>query len=235
MRLIKIISLIILVNTIIFAKTLSNEDLSKLDTFTKINAKVTSSVLISKNMDLYLVEGKDNKGQAFNVVIDKDGKYLFLTNKVINTKTQTQVSIPIDISILKDKELFTYGTGKREINVFTDPECPYCHKFEASWEKIKKDVKINVFMFNLDFHKNANAMSRWILSAKSNEEKAKRLSAIGTGSTEYKKAKFTNDEINKLNKLINESKALGMELGVKGTPSIYDMQGKSINWTSLVK
>ncbi len=235
MKLVKAISFIILANTLIFAKTLSNEDLSKLDTFTKINAKVTSSVLIAKNMELYLVEGKDNKGQAFNVVIDKDGKYLFLTNKVINTKTQTQVSIPIDISILKGKELFTYGTGKREINVFTDPECPYCHKFEASWEKIKQDVKINVFLFNLDFHKNANAMSRWILSAKTKEEKAKRLSDIGKGSTEYKKAKFTNDEINKLNKLINESKALGTKLGVKGTPSIYDMQGKSINWTSLIK
>ncbi len=235
MKLFKVISLIILAHTMIFAKTLSNEDLSKLGTFTKINAKVTSSVLIAKNMDLYLVEGKDTKGQAFNVVIDKDGKYLFLTNKVINTKTQEQVSIPIDISILKGKALFTYGTGKREINVFTDPECPYCHKFEASWEKIKKDVKINVFFFNLDFHKNANAMSRWILSAKTNEAKTKRLSEIGKGSTEYKKAKFTNDEISKLNTIINKSKKLGEELGVRGTPSVYDMQGKSINWTSLVK
>lgn len=233
MKIFKIIILILLVKSITFAADISNDKLTKLKAFTDIGAKITANTLIGKNLDLYLVKGIDAKGQAFSIVTDKNGDYLVLTNNVFDVKKQSSIKIPVDMSALKDKELFTYGTGKDVYYVFTDPECPYCHKFEASWEKLKDKVTFKVFFFNLDFHKNANAMSRWILSAKSNDEKAARLGAIGKGDTKYKDLKLNDEQIKAFGKILEQSKALGVQVGVQGTPAVFDTKGNSINWTTL--
>ena len=233
MKLFKMLFILALAKSFMFGAEVSNESLSNLRAFKDIGAKVNAKQLIGKNLDLYLVKGIDKEGRAFSVITDKDGKYLILTNNVFDVKKQAAIKIPANVAQLKGKELFTFGTGKKEYYVFTDPECPYCHKFEASWEKLKDKVKFKVFFFNLDFHKNANAMSRWILSGKTDEEKAARLSAVGKGNTQYKDLKLSSEEIAKFDKILQDSKQLGMNIGVQGTPAVFDSQGNSVNWTTI--
>jgi thiol:disulfide interchange protein DsbC len=214
---------------------MSNEDFTKLNAFKEVNATINGSKLIGKNLDLYLVQGIDAKGRNFSIVTDKDGKYLILTSNVFDTKNKTAVTIPADVSFLKGQELFSFGKGKKEYFVFTDPECPYCRKFEAKWDSIEKDVKFNVFFFNLSFHKKADAMGRWILAAKTNEEKMARLKAIGAGSLEFEQFKPTPEQKKKLDAMMAKTKELGQKLGVQGTPAIFDTKGNKINWPDLIK
>lgn len=235
MKLLKISLLLLLSSAIVYASSISNKELSQLKAFTDIKATITGNQLIGKNLDLYLVKGIDGTGRPFSIVTDKDGKYLVLTDNVFDTVKKAPITIPVDVSGLKGKQLFTYGTGKDEYYVFTDPECPYCHKFEAGWPKVKDKVKFHVFFFNLDFHKNANAMSRWILSAKTDEEKAKRLNAVGNGDKSYQNLKLSKAEEEKLNTMIEKTKSLGKELGVQGTPAVYDSKGNVVNWPTIIQ
>ena len=235
MKIFKILLMIVVMKILVFAAEPTNEEFNSLSAFKDINAKITDKQLIGKNLDLYIVKGIDGQGKNFSIVTDKDGKYLILTNNVFDVNKQAPIKIPVNIALLKDKELFTYGTGKNVYYIFTDPECPYCHRFEAKWENIKENVKFKIFFFNLDFHKNANAMSRWILSANNNDEKNNRLNAIGKGSTDYKNFKLSNKKTTDLNKKIEASRALGISLGVQGTPAVFDAQGNSVNWSTLIK
>ena len=235
MKIFKVLLMIVVMKTLVFAAEPTNEEFNSLSAFKDINAKITDKQLIGKNLDLYIVKGVDGQGKNFSVITDKDGKYLILTNNVFDVNKQAPIKISVNVGLLKDKELFTYGTGKNEYYIFTDPECPYCHRFESKWKNIKENVKFKIFFFNLDFHKNANAMSRWILSANNNDEINERLNAIGKGSTDYKTFKLSNDKISELNKKIEASRALGITLGVQGTPAVFDAKGNSVNWSTLIK
>lgn len=235
MKILKALLFTALLSTLGLAESLNNNTLSKLPAFTDIKATITGNQLIGKNLDLYLVKGIDGSGRPFSIVTDKTGRYLVLTDNVFDTVKKAQLTIPADVSALKGNQLFTYGTGTKEYYVFTDPECPYCHKFEAGWPKVKDNVKFHVFFFNLDFHKNANAMGRWILSAKTDEEKAQRLNAVGKGSNEYTKLSLSKEQEQKLNAMMEKTKELGKKIGVQGTPAVYDTDGNVVNWTTLIQ
>lgn len=225
-----IIAIMILTSS---AFALDNAHFSTLKTFKDIKANITGNALIGKNLELYLVKGIDASGRPFEVVTDSKGNYLILSSKVIDIKKQTPITIPMDISILKDKEAFTFGTGPKHYYVFTDPECPYCHKFEATWPSLEKDVTLHVFFFNLDFHKEADAMSRYVLSGATNKEKGNRLIEIANSSTTYKNSKYTDLQIQMYQKVIDSGKKLGLTLGVKGTPTVIDFNGKITPWNTM--
>lgn len=233
MKFIKTLFILLFISSSVWANETINQELSKLDAFKSIGAKITQNQLIGKNLDLYLVKGVDSQGKAFSIVTDKKGQYLVLTNNVFDVKKQAAIKIPANVTLLKDKELFSFGTGKDIYYVFTDPQCPYCHKFEAAWEQLKDKVTFKIFFFNLDFHKDANAMSRWILSAQGNQERSKRLSMVGKGDIQYKDLKLTDEQVKAFDTMLENSKALGMQIGVQGTPAVFDKDGNSINWTTL--
>lgn len=72
----------------------------------------------------------------------------------------------------KDISALTFGSGEKEYLVVTDPECPFCHRFEKDWDKIESKVKFNVLFHPLkNIHFNAEGISLKILSLKTNEEK----------------------------------------------------------------
>lgn len=214
---------------------IDNNHFEGLKTFKGIKGKVTGNTLIGKDLDMYLVKGVDGQGRPFEVVTDKNGDFLILSSKVFNTKKQEPITVPMNVEGLKGKEALTFGNGNRELYVFTDPECRFCKDFKKIWPKIKNDVKMHVFFFNLDFHKEADGMTRWALDATSDEEKAERLIAISNGSIEYKKAKLSNENIEKYNKIIKEHKELGKKIGIQGTPTVTDMDGKIVAWPDLGK
>jgi thiol:disulfide interchange protein DsbC len=215
------------------ATAMENKHFSDLQVFKDINGKIIGNTIIGKNLDLYLVKGIDASGTPFEAIVDKDGNYIILSSKVIDVKTQTPISIPLNVSGLKGKEAFTYGEGKKDFYVFTDPQCPYCKRFTAIWPEIKKDVKLHIFFFNLTFHKEADSMTKWVLDGKSNDEKVERLLKISKGDTSYSNAKYSEKREAQLNKIIEDQKKIGMNLGINGVPATIDSSGKSIRWIDL--
>lgn len=235
MNLIKLLLAGLLLCAVGFAKEVTNESLSQLKAFKDIGATIKQHALIGKNLDLYLVQGTDGQGRPFSIVTDKNGDYLVLTNNVFDVKKQEAIKISANVALLKDKELLTFGNGKKIYYVFTDPECPYCQKFEAQWDKIKDKATLKILFFNLGFHKNANAMSRWILAAKTNDEKIKRLRSLSHHNKEYQTFNPSQEQKQALDKIIASSKKLGEKIGVQGTPAVYDEKGQSVNWSTLIK
>ncbi|WP_024955714.1 thioredoxin fold domain-containing protein [Sulfurospirillum arcachonense] len=215
------------------ANAVDNKHFDNLKTFKDIKGTITGNALIGKKLDLYLVKGTDAAGRPFQVVTDINGNYLILGSKVMDIKKKKVITVPLDVSWLKGKEAFTYGTGKKHFYVFTDPECPFCTKFEAKWPTLKNDVTFHVFLFNLDFHKNANAMSRWILSSKNQEEREKRMDEVSKGNVEYKNAKYSPEELKRLNKIIADQKAIGQKVGITGTPTVMTLDGKLKAWNTF--
>lgn len=214
---------------------MTNVKFEQMAVFKNISAKVLGFVPVG-NTGIYKVRVKDAKNKIFEVAIDKNGEYLFLTNKIINTKTQQSIEIPIDITPLKNKELFTYGKGKEVLYVFTDPECPYCKNFEKVWSKLKDKYTLKVFFFNLPFHKKADAMSYYILGGGSVNTSANRLIEIAKGNDKNWEAyEVTENDKAKFDEILKDSKNLGSSIGVRGTPAVFDISGKSVNWSELIK
>jgi thiol:disulfide interchange protein DsbC len=164
----------------------------------------------------------------------KDKKYL-LSGDVINTQNGSKLSIPVDMGILKGKEGMIYGTGKREFVLFTDTQCPYCKKFEAFFPQLKDKIKINVFFFPLSHHEQAFDISMYIMNQKTQIEKEKAFLNTTAQTPAFINRKISKAQQEKIAQRINEQMQLGQEVGVQGTPMLFDMQGNKVNWMLLLQ
>ena len=198
------------------------------DPFISKKMKVTKAVDLG---DVYQVKGIANtQRNMINAVITKDKKYIIL-GPVYELKTNKQVQIPVNMKHYEEKEAFTIGNGKDEYYVFTDPECPFCRNFEKVIPKIKKHIKFHVFLFPLSFHRHAKNMSLYILYQPKNKRAEAMKDIMINGSTKYVGYKYTD----KANKILNSNMRVARELGVNGTPTLYNTKGKKISWVSLIK
>ena len=106
--------------------------------------------------------------------VSDDGKYLFFgnivdpTTKKSLTEQRTQElnkidwkQLPLELAI---KEV--NGNGKRQIAVFSDPDCPYCQMFEKQVAPQLTDTTIYTFLFPLPMHPNAKPHSIQIWCSK---------------------------------------------------------------------
>jgi len=182
---------------------------------------------------MYLVEVSDIKGNVFPLYVSKNLKMMIHSGTAIKTDSGVEVKAPISMDDVKGFEQFTYGTGATEIFVFTDPECPYCKKFEQQWEGLKDKYTMRVFMYPLSFHKKAVPMTYWILDGKTDEEKAQRLLAIANGSTEFERFNPTLDQKREFAKELDKVKSIAQKNGITGTPTVLDGNGERMNWTQL--
>ena len=147
-------------------------------------------------------------------------------------KDGNKYSFPANIKPVKESVAFSYGTGKKDLYVVTDPECPFCKKFHKETEGKLKDYKIHVIFMPLAFHKNAKSMVNYIIAGKDNAEKTKRYNEIMEGKADYKDLKI---EGTTLSDYIAKSTKATAELGTRGTPSVYiGEELKSVPWPQLV-
>ena len=182
----------------------------------------------------YIINIKTPRG-AGNIYITKDKKYTILGN-VLNNKNGNPLTanFPVNKKIVQEGVIFTFGKGDKEIYLITDPECPYCRMMEAKTkENLEKNYKVHVILFPLSFHKNAKAMSYYILAGKTDAQKAKRFREVLSGSNAWKNYHPTKEEKAKFDKILSNSKKAVEELGARGTPSVYDKDFNKINWTTL--
>jgi thiol:disulfide interchange protein DsbC len=186
--------------------------------------------------DLYGIRITDKRlGKSGVVYITKDKKYVIL-GKVVNNKTKTIVNIrkPVDIKKVEKAITFTAGEGSKNLYIITDPECPYCRMLQ---EKKGKDLfnnyKLHIILFPLSFHKYAKGMSYYILAGKTNKERFNRFKDTLSGGNKWKNFDnkvMTAKEQKEFDKQLNYNLKIGEELGVRGTPTIYDSKFKEVRF-----
>ncbi len=174
------------------------------------------------------------QGKGDNIFLTKDKKYL-ITGDMISTKNGQPLEVPADLSSTIGKEAFTFGTGKDEYVLFTDPECPYCKKFEEHFPKIADKVKIRIFYFPLDFHKNAKDISLYVMSQKTYEDKVHAMLNTDANTQAFKDRKYDKGELDKLQKHLDSQLEVAKQLGIRGTPSVYDKDGNKVVWANMLQ
>lgn len=197
---------------------------------------------ISKNPGLKFVRGEKRdkfaqilmeapNGQRFELIIVPGSKYV-IVGRVFDKNGQS-VSLPADMSIVKKGVAFKRGTGPKKVYLVTDPQCPFCQRLEQTMAKnpeALKEFTIEIIPMPLSFHRNARPMLYYILSGKTDAEKAKRMHEVMVeGKDTWKNAKISEEEKKKIDEMIARGEAAAKELGVRGTPSMYDENGKQIN------
>ena len=173
------------------------------------------------------------KGRMSTIFLTKDKKYL-LPGDAISTQNGQPLELPIDISSTIGKEAFTFGTGKDEYVLFTDPECPYCKKFESYFSQIEDKVKIRVFFFPLSFHENAKDISLYIMSQDSYSDKVKTMTSTTKDSEDFKNRNIDKNKLEKLEKSLDEQMNIARGLGITGTPSVFDKNGNKVVWAQML-
>ncbi|CAI8213618.1 MAG: putative thiol:disulfide interchange protein DsbC [Arcobacter lacus] len=206
------------------------EEIKELELFKRANIDIVNGHDLDS---LYYLNIKV-QGNPNTVYLTKDKKYL-VSGEVINTTSGKKLTAPVDLSILEEgKEALTFGKGSQELVLFTDPECPYCKKFESYFKQIEDKVKIKIFFFPLDFHKNARDLSAYVMSKDTNEDKVKAMLNTTKDSENFKNRNIPAEKLNELYSSIDEQIKLGVQLGVQGTPALFDKDGNSVSWTELL-
>ena len=204
--------------------------MEQLELFKRAQIKITKAY---DTGSLYILN-INVQGNPDEIYLTKDKK-LVLAGDVIDVSNGTKVTAPADLTGVRGKEAFVYGTGSEEYFLFTDPECPYCKKLESYLPQIANKVKIRVFYFPLDSHVNAKDLSLYILSQKTNEKKIAAMFDASENIEKAKSTKYSQGELEKLEKQLDEQIQIGMKLNVQGTPTIFDKDGKNVIWVNLLE
>jgi len=208
---------------------------NEINSIQKLNLFTNAQITVNKGYDvgsLYLLD-ITVRGNSDEIYLTKDKKYL-LTGDAINTETGSKLSVPADMTGVIGNEAFTYGNGKDEYVLFTDPECPYCKKFESYFPQIKDKVKIRVFYYPLDFHVNARDISLYIMSLDSKAQKEKAMLNTDKNTPAFKNRNIPKDKLAKLEKHLDKQLEIASQLKVRGTPAVFDKDGNKIVWPEML-
>jgi len=235
---IKKLSLSIMATAALLATSLSASELSQKEKeeIQKYPIFAGANVNIDKSKDLgdvYLVRAKGGEGQDyFEFYITKDKKTV-IVGKGVNPITKEQHTLIDANVILEGKEHFTYGEGKEVLYVFTDPACPFCQQFEHKMPSLAKKYKFKIFLLALPMHKQAPGMIEYILSAKTDKEKAERLFKIALGSKDYEQRELSVEDEVKIKEATDRVVKLAQLIGLRGTPTVLNTKLQQQNWSLL--
>ena len=226
---------------LLFSSSLFSNDtalktkIEQLPMIKNINAKVTK-VVTHKNLYHFKAEVMGNRPGKLEGFLTKDLTNLII-GKAYTTQTAQQFTIPFDLDIKALKEIAAYklGNGADEYFLFTDPECPYCHKLEKRLSSLKDNATVYVVLFPLSFHKNAKSMCRYILNQKDDASKAQAMKEIANKSTKFMHASYNKMELNILNAKIQNSLNAVNKIGINGTPAILNSQGIQVQDRVILK
>ncbi|QXE89168.1 DsbC family protein [Geomonas subterranea] len=117
------------------------------------------------------------------------------------------------------------GNGRIMVIEFTDPDCPFCKKAEAYFEK-RSDVTRYIFFIPLKNHPASKGKVQHILSAK---DKEKTYLEVATGTVDrWKLSEVTPEGI----ALQQEHERIAKELGLNATP-IFIVYGSMVRGFDL--
>jgi len=174
------------------------------------------------------------QGKPQELFLTKD-KNIIIAGNVMDANTGEGISLPMDISITKGKEAFTFGSGKDEYILFTDLECPYCKKFEGYFPQLEKHVKIRVFFYPLSFHENARDLSLYVMGQKTPQKMIETYLSVSAQSPEFINRKIDKNNEAKLEIKLQDQMQIAQKLNIAGTPTLIDKNGKKIVWVKLLE
>lgn len=147
------------------------------------------------------------------------GEILDTRNGVNITKTRVEELQKIKWSELPLKDAFkvVYGNGKRQLAVFEDPYCPYCHLLDKTLETMS-NMTVHVFLFPV-IRPESPAKARDIWCA---ADKGKTWEAWMNEQKEPPKAPASCVTP------LQANLALGRKLGVESTPTMFLENGQRI-------
>ena len=220
-------------------------DQTRLAEIKKLNVVLQDSALTIKGViekpESYIVklEAKSPQGsQNITAYLDKSTSELYMGSAY--DKNGKMITFPKDAKIINDGVAFSYGSGSKEIYLVTDPQCPYCGRFEKASHGKLEEYTVHVILLPLSFHKKAPVMIEWIMRGKDETEKKARFSALMLkDSTEYqalikdtKKPFMYSSEVQKY---MQKSNHTSRELDVRGTPALYDAKFNPISQDEVLK
>jgi thiol:disulfide interchange protein DsbC len=166
------------------------------------------------------------------VYTDADFNYL-IVGSIIETKTKTNLTdarqreveekklkslafpfdqLPFELAIKKVK-----GDGSRKVAVFSDPDCPFCHRLEKDLDKIS-NVTIYIFLFPIEqLHPKAPEMARAIWCA---PDRVKAWDEYMLKGVVPKSPKCDNP--------VDKIVAYGQSRKINGTPTIFFSDGRRV-------
>jgi thiol:disulfide interchange protein DsbC len=160
------------------------------------------------------------------VYADLDGNYL-LMGPMLDTKSRRNLTEArlgeiqaIEFEALPFSQALktVRGTGKRQLAVFADPDCPYCQQLEKSLEAID-NITIYTFLYPLEsIHPGATSRARQIWCA---EDGALAWANWMLRDEMVAKRECGNDPIVELQKL-------GQSLKINSTPTLFTSDGRRI-------
>lgn len=206
------------------------EEIKTLAILHKANIEVKNAFDIG---ELYILDASF-KGKSQELFLTKD-KQILIAGNVMDANTGDGISLPVDMSIAKGKEAFTFGSGSDEYILFTDLECPYCKKFEAFFPQLEKNVKIRIFLYPLSFHKNAKDLSIYVMSQSTPQKMINAYLNVNAQSPEFISRKIDKNNEAKLSEKLQEQIQIAQKLDVAGTPTLFDKNGKKIPWVRLLE
>jgi thiol:disulfide interchange protein DsbC len=152
--------------------------------------------------------------------VDATGTYFFLNAAMVDLKNQVNytndrknILLKINPSELDIKDALVHkkGSGKRQLFVFSDPFCSFCHQLEKELAKLT-DVTIITFIIP---RPDARAVAQSIWCASNREE-----AWDGYMATRIAPAVKTCDNP------IERNIALSKKLNVNGTPALFTADGR---------
>ncbi len=158
---------------------------------------------------------------------DAKGAFLF-AGEILDTRTGTNVTKArvaelerVDWKTFPMKDAFTvvYGAGKRQLVVFEDPYCPYCHQLEQTLKKMG-NMSVHVFLLPV-ISPNSPAKARDIWCA------ADRSRAWQAWMDDQKSPPAAPSKCD--SSAIKANLALGQQLGVQSTPTMFMPNGDRIS------
>ncbi len=101
-------------------------------------------------------------------------------------------------------------------------------------EKLSEKATFYFFFYPLNFHKDAKAMTLWILSQKE-DKRWDALAQIADGKDKDAWKEYEKTASKKVQDLMKQNMDDAEEVGVRGTPAVFDIQGKPTSWAELPK
>lgn len=204
---------------------------------------------------------KDGKGieryQQGTVAITKDFKKM-LTQPPLDIKTAKPLWLDYDMNKVYEASTFTLGKGTgndKEIYAFTDPDCPYCVRFEKSHLKsiYQNGAVVHMLLFPLvSLHPQSFSKAVYITMQPEDKrlETLERIQGVDTaGKDDKREWKAVDDAIiahfkdgvaippkmKEAFNRVNKTMEIANEMGISGTPSFISENGKKIDYRQLAK
>jgi len=179
---------------------------------------------------------RTNYGDFF---LSKDYKYLALNNGMAefnqSTNEYKKVFMQDDFKYVKKEAAFTIGNGKKEVIMFSNPECSACKSFTETINKnfpeFYDEYKVYFVLIEFKDSEKGKNMLRHVFNEKNLSKRKDIYENImnNIDVPKYLENKFTPKEIQETNEQINLQHEIFNMMGGKTTPSVFSFEGEELD------